>query len=549
VITTDASTPGYRFRGIEIHACSRTWAAIDALSLGLLILVAAVARAINLWDVPRFTDEANEAFRALLIVHGKLLPLTNVDLYIGPLWNYLLAGVFLVFGPSLTAPRTTVAVLAVLTVIPTYLLGRVIGGRWVGIIAAAFLALSPIHILVNGHIAWSNCATPLFTTLALWLTQRADARRAPAQLAWAGIPWGLALQSHPTAVLFGPALALWLIVKHPGWLRSGWLWLTVGLALIACSPLLIANIAGGFGGLRAGLIVQQQYSGGEPLTLGSYGRRLVETVNLLSDSLGGALAEFGSLRGPINAPLGLIFLVAVLSGLELTTRRGSWLPIIALAAYVLVLPVINARFEPTVPKARYIAPLLPICYVAIGVLAVNLYSAADRWFNHTLPGRWHRLGDRRSSLASLALLARCALVIGAIGLLLAPLDGLDAYYRAAFTRSRNNLPFYATVAAINAARLPGEVVYVDRGLMRSYAPGGGVVYEQYRLAASASGWKRVPVDLPETSDQQAPDIRGLLVAFTHDEPIVLADYRVQDIDEGRLPDSPAHVYRVLGRAR
>src|SRR6185369_17882177 len=61
--------------------------------VGLVVLVAGLIRVPYLWDLPRLTDESKEAFRALLILQQGLRPLTNVDMYIGPIWNYLLAAV------------------------------------------------------------------------------------------------------------------------------------------------------------------------------------------------------------------------------------------------------------------------------------------------------------------------------------------------------------------------------------------------------------------------------------------------------------------------
>ena len=59
----------------------------------------------ELRDVPRLTDETDEVMRGLAIARAELLPLTNVDAYIGPLWNYLLALGFLIVGPSSLLPR------------------------------------------------------------------------------------------------------------------------------------------------------------------------------------------------------------------------------------------------------------------------------------------------------------------------------------------------------------------------------------------------------------------------------------------------------------
>ena len=58
-----------------------------------------------------------------------------------------------------------VMVFGALTVALTYLLGRVIAGRLVGVLGAALLAAAPQHIIVNSHIAWQNATTPFYATL------------------------------------------------------------------------------------------------------------------------------------------------------------------------------------------------------------------------------------------------------------------------------------------------------------------------------------------------------------------------------------------------
>ena len=78
---------------------------LDRLPVVLLAAVLALAAAVR-WrefmDVPSFTDETDEVLRGLAIARGQLLPLVNDDAYIGALFNYLVAGLFLVGGPSAT---------------------------------------------------------------------------------------------------------------------------------------------------------------------------------------------------------------------------------------------------------------------------------------------------------------------------------------------------------------------------------------------------------------------------------------------------------------
>src|SRR5438045_2822040 len=111
--------------------------------LGGLFLLAIAVRSAYLWEIPRFTDEIVEESLAARSALGQSLPLTNIDPYIGAFWNYLLAAIFRFFGPNIYSPRVVVLILGALSVVPTYLLARSIGGHAVGLLAGTLLALAP----------------------------------------------------------------------------------------------------------------------------------------------------------------------------------------------------------------------------------------------------------------------------------------------------------------------------------------------------------------------------------------------------------------------
>ncbi|MGE3271567.1 MAG: hypothetical protein AB7P40_22645, partial [Chloroflexota bacterium] len=217
---------------------------IDLLLAGGLALLAFAVRWPYLWTIPRFTDETLEVLHSLAIVRDGARPLTNYDSYYGALYNYLVAAALAVSGQSPLAPRAVVLVAGILTVVATYALGLEVARRMagfgtthqrlVGLLAAALLATNGPHVVVNSHIAWSNCLTPLFTTLAFWAllqSSRADAPSPPFPLSrarergrgrdghlhWllplAGLLLGLALQTHPLVVALLPGIALGVLLR------------------------------------------------------------------------------------------------------------------------------------------------------------------------------------------------------------------------------------------------------------------------------------------------------------------------------------------------
>src|SRR5256885_1443843 len=94
--------------------------AVEVAAAVGMIAVAALLRWPYLWEIPRFTDELQEVNWSLNIALGQALPLTAVDSYYGPLWSYLLAGLFRLFGPSPYLPRMAALLLGSSLVALTY---------------------------------------------------------------------------------------------------------------------------------------------------------------------------------------------------------------------------------------------------------------------------------------------------------------------------------------------------------------------------------------------------------------------------------------------
>jgi glucose/arabinose dehydrogenase/4-amino-4-deoxy-L-arabinose transferase-like glycosyltransferase len=482
-----------------------------------LLVVAAIARAPYLWDIPRFTDETAEAVIGLRIARGEAFPLTNRDPYIGALWNYLLAAAFAIGGPSLYTPRLLIAVLGTLTVVPAYLLGKSLAGQRTvaGVLTGLLLALSPAHIVVNSHIAWSNCLTPLLTTFGLWAAHPAVPANRPRLLVVSGFALGLGLQTHPVAALLLPGIAVGVAVARPRWLLGPWPALGVVAALLGAANLLVANVWSGFAGLAAGGTVQAGYTGGEILTASVYVERLRQTLWLLADSLSGTLAESGALAGPFDARLGLVLLMLVAVGVEALSRKRDGLVFFGIVSFLLLLPVVNGRFESSVPKARYVAPLLPICFAAIAVAFLRTW----RWIG----------GVAARPAPAGRLVLRGGLGLVAIGVVVIPLGGLATYYQLAIQEKRTNAAFFQVVGGIQASRRAGERVYAERGALYAYTLGGGQWGEHLAFASRVNGWERQVLDLPNPRAQIVPRIVGPVLVRTSTVPLLGRLYRVEPV--------------------
>jgi len=411
-------------------------------------LVALAVRLFEVRDVPRLTDETDEVMLGLAIARGEALPLTNVDAYIGPLWNYLLAVGFLILGPTAAWPRALTVTVGMLTVAATGWLGYEVARRLelhrlavlVGQASALLLATSSFHTAVSSRIGWSHSLTPLAMTLALACLLRWERTRNARLLAGLGIAYGITVHTHPTAIAFGPGLLLWAlfswrdVVLH----RAGWV--AAALFVLANAPMLVFNIATGFRSLQAAAQVQSAYADRAATGFSSYPTNLDTLIWTLPLLLSGDIGEQRGAMLVVDDPMHVLYAALACLGLVAVTRVRCWGPLLAIVSGVLVLPAVNGKYEPLF-NGRYIGPLLPLglTLVVVGVVVIIVRVA---WM-------------QRRALPVVAGIV--------VGLCVFPLLALHGYVTSASRHGPNNREFFRAVE-ISAAASGGAPVLIDASL-------------------------------------------------------------------------------------
>lgn len=158
-----------------------------------------------------------------------------------PLHIYAIALAARVVGPGTLAVRLPAAIVGALTILAVAALGREVGGRPVGAIAALLTATSYWHLSLS-RLGFRAVWVPLFVAvaLALWLrAHRRDDRRAAAL---SGLAVGLGLYSYIAARVVPALLVAPAIVALGGARRSAALrrCLVAGaVGLVAASPLAV----------------------------------------------------------------------------------------------------------------------------------------------------------------------------------------------------------------------------------------------------------------------------------------------------------------------
>lgn len=429
---------------------------IDLAISAIIFALALVLRLYNFMVVPALTDETREMIWALRITQGAHLPLTSVITYIGPPFEYIAALAFRIFGVSIELPRLLVVLLGALTVLATFWLARSLAGPLAGTIAALLLAFSGVHIAINSHIAWTNATTPFFTTLALIPFVLAAQNKNPRYLPLGGFLFGLALQTHPTVLALGAGLGVWFVWNPVtrAFLRTRWFYLMLASALIGYGNMLAYDVAE-FNTANNALAsaTRRTYAFSLVTGLDEYASRLLARGIELARMLAPSFTVHSDATHYFANPFFTIAVIVVPFALIYSARRGNS-PLLAIVISTLTLFPILIRPDNFPIESRYLSPLLPFCYMAVGVLfsdvmkRLALLKRGTGW-------NWCVTG---------------VLLAFVVAWCLHAWTDLNGYYNFFLARGPNNVTLLRIVEETRGAR---DIVWIDNGLESGYWLGAG----------------------------------------------------------------------------
>jgi hypothetical protein len=170
-----------------------------------ILLATFLTRLWNLGFAPQFrTDELAENAVGSGIVLGTLHEpiLLNINDFASSLYNHLAALSFTVLGLNPISPFYVLLIAGTLTVFVAIIMGkRMFNSLIAGVIAGMLLAFSFYAIVETSHRAWSISLTPLFATTATFFLYKSLQWKSPAQLFAAMFVTGLAIETHPVAII------------------------------------------------------------------------------------------------------------------------------------------------------------------------------------------------------------------------------------------------------------------------------------------------------------------------------------------------------------
>jgi 4-amino-4-deoxy-L-arabinose transferase-like glycosyltransferase len=252
--------------------------------------------------------------------------------------------------------RVVAAAIGVATVWLTYRLGLELSSRSIALLAAAQIAVRPLHVR-ESHFILTDVPMTALTTLAVWLSVRAARLGTMRAYGWAGAACGFAAAAkYNGGIVLVAALAAWLLHE-----RS--------------SPDRMRKLAAIAGGAALAFLL------GAPYTLLD-----------LPGFLDGFAAQFARFAAPARTvdPTWLIYLK------HLSPPGGRWSVPLAVVGMLLLLrrPVVRVRWTPVVlftlayfyvlsthshVFGRYALPLLPMLCLFVAAAIFEIAGAGARF--------------------------------------------------------------------------------------------------------------------------------------------------------------------------
>jgi 4-amino-4-deoxy-L-arabinose transferase-like glycosyltransferase len=189
----------------------------ELIILGFILLVASFCRLCKISSYMTFLgDEGRDVIivrRLLVEGHPPLIgPGTSIgNMYLGPLYYYMMAPALLLANFSPIGPAVMIAVLGIITVAFVWWVGRLWFDRKVGLIAAGLYAISPT-IIYYSRSSWNPNIMPFFALLSVFSVWKVWRQKRFNWLIVMGISFAFVLQSHYLGLLLAPTLFLFWIL-------------------------------------------------------------------------------------------------------------------------------------------------------------------------------------------------------------------------------------------------------------------------------------------------------------------------------------------------
>lgn len=191
----------------------------------ILVAILLLASILRLYKIDQYLTFLGDEGRDVIIVRRFLVygdifligPGTSIgNMYLGPLYYYMMAPPLWLFNYSPVGPAVMIAVLSIITVWFVYYVCREWfyskehSGKVAGLIAAFLYAISPT-VIIYSRSSWNPNIMPFFALLCVFAIWRVLTTKKLYWLPVLGVSFAAVLQSHYLGLLLAPTLGLFWI--------------------------------------------------------------------------------------------------------------------------------------------------------------------------------------------------------------------------------------------------------------------------------------------------------------------------------------------------
>ena len=198
----------------------KTWVKQNPKEAVILLLIIIVGIVLRFYKIDEYMTFLGDEGRDVIVVRrllaeGDLIlvgPGTSIgNMYLGPLYYYMMAIPLFLAGYSPVGPAIQIAVLGIMTIFFVWLVGREWFGKKAAFIAAFLYAIAPT-VIIYSRSSWNPNIMPFFSLLCIYGIWKVWQKNEWKWLVVTAISLALTLQSHYLALLLIPILGLfWLL--------------------------------------------------------------------------------------------------------------------------------------------------------------------------------------------------------------------------------------------------------------------------------------------------------------------------------------------------
>lgn len=219
----------------------------EAIWIFLIILVGGFLR---LWHIDQYMtflgDEGRDAIVMREMILGNHFPLigpgTSIgNMYLGPLYYYLMAPALAVFSQSPAGPSIFVAVIGLMTIGLLWWIVRQWTGRTAALIVSALYAVSPT-IITYSRSSWNPNVMPFFALLTIYSVWKVSALGYWRWAVIGAISFAFVLNSHYLGLILAPVIALFFFFSKKSPSTPRYIAISVAAFIFLMSPLFFFDL-------------------------------------------------------------------------------------------------------------------------------------------------------------------------------------------------------------------------------------------------------------------------------------------------------------------